>query len=91
MVEKNLPRMPRKVKKSKSRRQSKSKEKKKSNSKNKKRGISAQSIDSENDHDLKNSDESVKINVPIEILTKKQINMLKLAQNLKVPKFKINL
>ena len=85
MIEKYLPKMPRKVKKSKSRNQSKEK-KKNQNRKGKSSGE-----DSELEDAIKTSQERVKIKVPVEILNDKQISMLKLAQSLKAPKFKINL
>ena len=73
--------MPRKVKKSKS-------QPKKKKSRSKSKGESLGDSDLE---DAIKTDENVKIMVPIEILSDKQLDMLKLAQSLKMPKIKIGL
>jgi len=102
MVEKELPKMPRKIKKSKMKKSSSSK-KRRSKSKSKTRGKSedSKSQGAPSDYDLtdpgsevenpEDKGEVVKLLVPVEDLNARQISMLNMAEKIKLPEFKIKL
>jgi len=97
MEEKLLPKMPRKIKKRVEEKKAKSRSKSKDSKKNKRRGSSVLSSASdktdmsqyEEIDDPADKKQMIKIKVPIEDLTQKQIGILKMAENIAQIDFKI--